>query len=87
MPVPWMLDSVDGQSGRIEGAGPYIVIVIAAIMFISIRLGLPRGRPRSWAWLAHRACTVAGVVALVFCPMWWLGPSLYAYYRGRYGSG
>ena len=84
---PWMLDSVDGQSGRIEGAGPYIVIVIAAIMVISIRLGLRRGRPGSWEWLAHHACTVAGAVALVFCPMWWLGPSLYAYYRGRYGSG
>jgi hypothetical protein len=83
---PGLFLDEDGPSAGITGAGPYLVVVIVAIMLISIGIGL-RQQASRWVWLLNQAFSMAGVIAVVACPMWWVGPSLYGYFRGRYGAG
>src|SRR5690242_9681499 len=84
-PIGWhpAFLSPDGASGPILSAGPYIALVVIALIIASILVGwLPQTR---WTWLTNQALNLAAIAALVTCPMWWAGPSLYTYYRGRYG--
>jgi hypothetical protein len=84
---PDRFETSDGPSGGITGGGPYIIAVIVMLIVVSVGIGLRQNRSGRWVWLAHQGFSLAGIAALVVCPMWWIGPSFYAYYRGRFGAG